>query len=128
MSKAQSEETKLRAQEFGQSLDAEIAHLENLTKSPTEVKGMTLRMATREEAIAIGMELIKKAGLMLLKFNGLPEAFKISLFDKLMKYIEKFKNLLEEYGNKMGVESFSIEVGFPWGVSISFAFKPKYRP
>jgi len=43
-----------------------------------------------------------------------------------MKYIEKFKNLLEEHGKKIGVESFSIEVGFPWGVSISFTFKPKY--
>jgi hypothetical protein len=128
MSEAQHGERKLRAQEFEQSLDAEIAHLENLTKSPTEVKGMTLRMATPEQTIDIGMELIKKAGLMILKFNGLPEAFKISLFDKLMKYIEKFKKLLEEYGNKMGVESFSIEVGFPWAVSISFTFKPKYRP
>jgi hypothetical protein len=86
---------------------------------------MAMKTVTTEKAVDMEMKRIKESGLLLLKFNGLHKEFKINLFDKLMKYIEQFKNLLEEYGNKMGVESFSIDVGVPLGVSISFTFKPK---
>ena len=125
MSLSKHQETKLEAEKFEKALDAEIAHLDDLMKSPKKMTVMTMKTATAEKAVDMEMEIIKESGLLLLKFNGLHREFKINLFDKLMKYIEKFKNLLEEYGNKMGVESFSIDVGVPLGVSISFTFKPK---
>ena len=125
MSWSKHRETKLEAEKFEKALDAEIAHLDDLMKSPKKMTVMTMKTATTEKTVDMEMELIKKSGLLLLKFNGLNKEFKINLFDKLMKYIEKFKNLLYEYGNKMGVESFSIDVGVPLGVSISFTFKPK---
>ena len=125
MSLGKHRETKLEAKKFEKALDEEIAHLEDLIKPPKKTTVMTMKTATAEKAIDMEMELIKKSGLLLLKFNGLSAEFKVNLFAKLMKYVEKFKNLLEEYGNKMGVESFSIDVGVPLGVSISFTFKPK---
>jgi uncharacterized protein (DUF927 family) len=125
MSLSKHRETKLEAEKFEKALDAENAHLDDLMKSPKKMTVMTMKTATTEKTVDMEMELIKKSGLLLLKFNGLNKEFKINLFDKLMKYIEKFKNLLYEYGNKMGVESFSIDVGVPLGVSISFTFKPK---
>ena len=125
MSLSKYRETKLEAEKFEKALDAEIAYLDDLMKSPKKMTVITMKTATTEKAVDMEMKLIKESGLLLLKFNGLDGEFKINLFDKLMKYIEKFKNLLEEYGNKMGVESFSIDVGVPLGVSISFTFKPK---
>ena len=125
MSLSKHRETKLEAEKFEKALDAEIAHLDDLMKSPKKMTVMAMKTATTEKTVDMEIELIKKSGLLLLKFNGLNKEFKINLFDKLMKYIEKFKNLLDEYGNKMGVESFSIDVGVPLGVSISFTFKPK---
>src|SRR4030065_1521341 len=125
MSLSKYQETKLETEKFVKALDAEIAHLDDLMKSPKKMTVITIKTATTEKAVDMEMKIIKESGLLLLKFNGLHKEFKINLFDKLMKYIEKFKNLLEEYGNKMGVESFSIDVGVPLGVSISFTFKPK---
>ena len=125
MSLSKYQETKLETEKFVKALDAEIAHLDDLMKSPKKMTVMAMKTATTEKTVDMEIELIKKSGLLLLKFNGLHKEFKINLFDKLMKYIEKFKNLLDEYGNKMGVESFSIDVGVPLGVSISFTFKPK---
>ena len=125
MSLSKYRETKLEAEKFEKALDTEIAHLDDLMKSPKKMTLVATKTATTEKTVDMEIELIKKSGLLLLKFNGLNKEFKINLFDKLMKYIEKFKNLLYEYGNKMGVESFSIDVGVPLGVSISFTFKPK---
>ena len=102
MSLSKHRETKLEAEKFEKALDAEIAHLDDLMKSPKKMTLMALKTVTTEKAVDMEMKLIKESGLLLLKFNGLDGEFKINLFDKLMKYIEKFKNLLEEYGNKMG--------------------------
>ena len=57
--------------------------------------------------------------------SALDKEFKIDLRNKLINYIEKFKNLPEEYGNRIDVESFSIDVRILLGISISFTFKPK---
>lgn len=124
MSKAQSEETKLRAEEIEKLIEAETADVENLMKAPTELKGIDMTMRYPSKAIERGIDLIKKAGLLLLKFNSLAEGFKINLFGKLMKYVEKLKDLLDKFGKRMGVESFSIEVSLT-GVSLSFTFIPK---
>lgn len=122
-------EAKLQAQKFEDLLKKEIVYVEDLMKAPTEtLKVKTLKMMAEGEIIETGKRLIRRVGLVLLKFNSLSDKFKIGLFDKLMEYIEKFRYLLEEYGRKIGVESFSIEVDFPWGVSISFTFKPRHYP
>ena len=126
MSAGRYEQEKLTAKGFEDLLNQEIAYAENLMRpAEIEMKMKNMTIMTQEEAVETGMMLIRKAGFLLLRFNGLTEDFKVSLFDKLMEYIEKFKKLLEKYGKKMGVESFSITVGFPWGASISLSFKPK---
>lgn len=132
MSVAKSEERRFQAErqakEFQKMLEEEIAHIDSIMKPTTETligKKPTFAMMKPEKVRETLMEIIKKAGLLVLKFNTLTESHKISLFDKLMKWVEKIKSLLEEYGKKVGVDSFSIQVGFPWGVSFSFTFKPK---
>jgi hypothetical protein len=130
MSLAQSKEKNLRdeerARDFEALLNEEIKYVECLMKPmEKEMKMESLPSMTEKKVHETSMELARKVGLLLLKFNSLEEKQKINLFDKLMNYVQKFKNLLEEYGTKLGVESFSIDVGFPWGVSISLTFKPR---
>lgn len=123
MSVDKSEEEKLRVKEVEKLLEEEIARIDNLMK-PQEPEPTTkyLSMMTSTEKKETAMAQIGKAGYLFLRFNLLSEKRKIGLFDRLMKYIEKFKNMLYKYGREMGMESFSITVGFPWGVSISVTF------
>jgi len=126
MSVAKSKEERLRAKEFEKLLEEEIVYVDNLMKPPEpEPKMKYMSVMNDNEIMETGMALVRKAGFLLLRFNLLSENEKIGLFDRLMKYIEKFKNLLDKYGKKIGVDSFSITVGFPWGVSISVTFIPK---
>jgi hypothetical protein len=132
MSVAKSEEEKRQAEaeakEFENLLNEEFTKLSNLIKPSMEIKALSLGMLSPQKANEELMTRVKRAILIVMKFNNLTEQKKINLLDKLMEYIEKFKNLMEEYGSKINVESFSIEVGFPFGISISFTFKPKYKP
>jgi len=127
-SKEEEHQAERQAKEFQKMLEEEIAHIDSIMKPTIEtligVKP-TLAMMKPEKVRETIMGIIKKAGLLILKFDTLTESHKISLFDKLMKWVEKLKSLLEEYGKKVGVDSFSIQVGFPWGVSVSFTFKTK---
>jgi len=126
MSISKTLEEKTRAEEFERLIERETKYVEDLMKKPSEtMKTSTIGMMTSEQATQTGIALIKKSGFLLLKFNNLSGNFKISLFDKLMNYVEKLKGLLEEYGKKIGVGSFSITVGVPFGVSISFTFEIK---
>ena len=126
MSVAKSKEENLRAKEFEKLLDEETVHIENLMKpQEPEPKIRYMSVMTDDQIKETGLALIRKAGFLVLRFNLLSENEKIGLIDRLMKYIEKFKNLLDKYGRKIGVDSFSITVGFPWGVSISVTFTPK---
>ena len=132
MSVAKSEEEKRQAgaeaKEFENLLDEEFTKVSNLIKPSMEIKALSLGMLSPQKASEELMTRVKRAILIVMKFNNLTEQKKINLLDKLMEYIEKFKNLMEEYGSKINVDSFSIEVGFPFGISISFTFKPKYKP
>jgi len=132
MSVAKSEEEKRQAEaeakEFENLLNEEFTKVSNLIKPSMEIKALSLGMLSPQKANEELMTRVKRAILIVMKFNNLTEQKKINLLDKLMEYIEKFKNLMEEYGSKINVESFSIEVGFPFGISISFTFKPKYKP
>ena len=126
MSVGKSEEEGLRAREFERLLDTETAYVDNLMKPPEiEPKMKYMSIMNKKELDETGTLLIKKTGDLLLRFNSLSQHYKIGLFDKLMKYVEKFRKLLEKYGKKIGVASFSINVGFPWGVSISLTFEVK---
>lgn len=125
---AESKESDLWAEEFEKMLDEETALIDNLMKPMTETLTRmepTFAMMKPKKVRETLMDSVKKAGLLVLRFNGLTQRRKIGLFDKLMKWVEKLKKLLEEHGRKVGIDSFSIQVGFPWGVSISFTFKPK---
>jgi len=126
MSVAKSQEENLRAKEFEKLLEEETVYIENLMKpQEPEPKIRYMSVMADDEIKETGIALVRKAGFLVLRFNLLSENEKIGLIDRLMKYIEKFKNLLNKYGRKIGVDSFSITVGFPWGVSISVTFTPK---
>src|SRR4030066_651770 len=84
MSLSKHQETKLEAEKFEKTLDAEIAHLDDLMKSPKKMTVMAMKTVTTEKAVDMEMKLIKESGLLLLKFNGLHKEFKINLFDKLI--------------------------------------------
>ena len=128
MSVAKSKEEKLRVKEFQKMLEEELALIDSFMQPTTDtLLGMkrSLGLMGPEEVRKTLMDRIKTAGLLVWKFNSMAESYKVGLFEKLMKWVEKLKNILEEYGKKIGVEFFSIEVGLPLGVSISFTFKPK---
>jgi hypothetical protein len=132
MSVAKSEEERHRAEaeakEFESLLDEESFQISNVVVRPVMgSEALNLGMMSPQKAREELMTRVKRAFLVVMKFNNLTGKKKIDLFDKLMNYVEKFKNLLEEYGSKIDVESFSIEVGFPFGISISFTFKPKHK-
>ena len=85
-------------------------------KAPKKMTVMATKKVTAEKPVDERIELIKKGWFTAFEVWWFVWRIQINLFGKLMKYVEKFKNLLEEHGNKMGVESFSIDVGVPLGV------------
>src|SRR4030066_348222 len=78
MSLSKYQETKLETEKFVKALDAEIAHLDDLMKSPKKMTVITIKTATTEKAVDMEMKIIKESGLLLLKFNGLHKEFKIN--------------------------------------------------
>jgi hypothetical protein len=116
-------QTEAEAKEFEALLNEEFVKVSNLMKPSAETKTLSIEMLQPEEASKELMTRVKRAILTIMKFDNLTEQKRINLLDKLMEYIDKFKNLMEKYGTRIGVESFSIGAGFPFGLSISFTFK-----
>lgn len=127
-----SEEERNKVKNFEELLNKEIRSIDNIIELDLGGRGRLssdlvpeeiIKSANKREFSAVLMGLVKRVGSIFLHFNNLGEKYKINLFDKLMEYVQKFKKLLDKYGKEMGVESYSIEVGFPWGVSFSLTFK-----
>jgi uncharacterized protein (DUF927 family) len=132
LNKAISEEERNEMKDFEGLLNKEIKSIDNIIELDLGSRGKLssdfvpeeiIKSANKREFSSLLMGLIKRVGSIFLHFNNLGEKCKISLFDKLMEYVQKFKKLLDKYGKEMGVESYSIDVGFPWGVSLSLTFK-----
>lgn len=44
------------------------------------------------------------------------------IIDKLLEFVKEIREIIAEIAEKLGVASFSIEAGVPWGVSVSLSW------
>lgn len=73
-----------------------------------------------------GDELLSRSFGVVLFFNSLSKEQKASLIDRIIEYLRKLKEQLDETGRGWGVSNYTLGISAPGGVNISFTFETAY--
>ena len=60
-------------------------------------------------------------------FNSLSDKQKAGILDKIVNYLRRIKEKLDEIAREWGISSYSIGVSAPWGINISVTFETMKR-
>ena len=68
-------------------------------------------------------ELLARIFGVILYFNSLSENQKLGVFDRIIKYLKKLKEKLDQIAKEWGVKTYSIEARTPLGINVKLTFE-----
>lgn len=75
-----------------------------------------------------GDELLSRSFGVILFFNSLSNEQKAALIDRIIEYLRRLKEQLDETAENWGVSNYTIGISAPGGVNISFTFESSSKP